>query len=84
MAATTVKPGVMRSRVTAQLPDRWTGQFANPVGNTSGITRETRPVTASSTARTRHPKLNATPWSTSYAQKRTPLSESKSKGTRAM
>lgn len=81
MAITTVKAGSMVSRVSASLPDRWTGQYANPVGD---VTRETRPVTASSTARVRHPKLNATPWSTSYAVKRQPLPERKSKGTGMM
>lgn len=83
MAATIVKPGIMSSKVTASLPDRWTGQYANPVGNPNQ-TRETTPVMAISTARYRHPKLNATPWSTSYAQKRQPLPNKASKGVGMM
>lgn len=41
---------------------------ANPV-NTPG-NRETAPLELSATPRTKHPKLNREPWTTSYAQSR--------------
>lgn len=77
---TIVKPGILVSRVHAGLPDRWTGRFANPVGNTGTITRETAPMQSRANPRIKHPKLNTQPWSTSMAIKRQPMPNRKSKG----
>lgn len=70
MATTTVKYSVLASRVRAGLPDRYTGQWANPVGNANRPTRETAPLYANAPARVQNPKLNTKPWSTSFAVKR--------------
>ena len=67
---TTNRTGMMRSRVRAIQPNRYSGQQANPVGNTRVITRETAPMHPNAGPRTQHPKLNTKPWSTSFAQKR--------------
>lgn len=83
MATTTVKPGALMSRVRADLPDRWTGQYANPIGSV-GVTRETAPMSSSAPPRIQHPKLNRNPWSTSMAVKRQPLPNKASKGTGMM
>jgi hypothetical protein len=66
-----VKASVLASRVSAPMPDRWSGVYANPVGNYQDPNRGTPRVT--------HPKLNTTPWSTSYAVKRKPMRKSASK-----
>jgi hypothetical protein len=69
-------------RANGGLPDRYPTTQANPIGNTAHITRETLPVSGVATPRWKHPKLNATPWSMSYAVKRTPISPGKAKKVR--
>jgi hypothetical protein len=78
-----VKVSALASRVSTGLPDRWSGFAANPVGGTAAVTRARAPLAANAPARVQHPKLNTTPWSTSYAQKRQPVPARKSKGMRA-
>jgi hypothetical protein len=75
-----VRVSALGSRVTAGPPDRWTGRLANPVGHVRNPTRETAPLSAMAPARVQHPKLNTSPWSTSFAVKRKPVKNSKSKG----
>jgi hypothetical protein len=74
-----VKTSMLASRVSAKTAGRWSGFYANPVGS-GKVTRETAPLSANAPARVQNPKLNTTPWSTSFAQKRTPMKKSKSKG----
>jgi hypothetical protein len=73
---TTVKPGIITSRIQMGIPGRWSGVYANPVG------RPARPTRA--TARTLNPKLNTTPWAQSYAVKRKSLPNKASKGVGTM
>lgn len=74
-----VRTGNMSSRVQAGLPGRWSGRFANPVGDPAAPTRETAPLYANAPARVQHPKLNMTPWSTSFALQRKALARNTSK-----
>jgi hypothetical protein len=74
-----VKAGSLASRVSAGLPGRWSGRLANPVGNVQRPTRETAPLYENAPARVQHPKLNGSPWSTSFAVKRKPVKKSASK-----
>ena len=71
----------MRARAYGGLPDRYPSTQANPVASRQKITR---PVSLIPTAPPRllNPKLNATPWSTSYAVKRPVMSKSKTKKVR--
>lgn len=74
---TVISPLAVSSRVDQRayggLPDRAYTSQSNPVGTTKNPTR------LHSGARAMHPKLNSTPWSTTYAVKRMPMSKSKSK-----
>jgi hypothetical protein len=79
---TNVKPSALASRVSVGLPTRWTGRFANPIGNVNQITRETAPLASNAPARVQHPKLNTSPWSTSMAVKRKALPAKASKNVR--
>lgn len=67
-----VKASVLASRVDAGPPDRWSGVYANPVGNYQDPNR--------GTPRQMHPKLNTSPWPVSYAVKRQAMPARKSKG----
>ena len=66
-----VKVSQISSRVQTGLPGRWSGVYANPVGNYQNPQR--------GTARQVNPKLNGTPWSVSYAVNRQGPPASKSK-----
>lgn len=76
-----VKTSKLGSRVSGGLVGRWSGAFANPIGN-GQVTRETAPLASNAPARVQNPKLNTTPWSTSFAVKRRPMKTSASKGVR--
>lgn len=75
-----VRASTLASRVQGELPTRWSGFAANPVGTI----RVTKPSTLvlDSPPTVLHPKLNTKPWSTSYAVKRQPMSKRKSKKVR--
>lgn len=70
---TNVRTSQLGAQVRVGLPDRYSGRFANPTGfiQRPNRTRETLALTSAS-PRMRHPKLNGSPWSTSYAVKRKP------------
>lgn len=73
-----VKTGSLTSRVNAGITGRWSGFYANPIGS-GKVTRETAPLSSNAPARVQHPKLNTSPWPTSFAQKRKPMKTSASK-----
>jgi hypothetical protein len=79
-----VKASMLSSRVQAGLPSRWSGSYgsANPVGNPAATTRLRASLSTNAPPTVQHPKLNTTPWSTSYAQTRRPLRASASKKAR--
>lgn len=73
------RASMMGTRTNGGLPDRYPSTQANPVGIQEHRTREILPYEASATPRWKHPKLNMTPWSSSYAVKRQPMSPGKAK-----
>jgi hypothetical protein len=77
-----VTSSTMRARNYGGLPDRYPSTQANPVASSNKITRETISVSRQAPPRWQHPKLNYTPWSTSYAVSRPKMAKSKTKKVR--
>lgn len=72
----TVISSKLKSTDAVYRPSRYSGP-ANPVGNPQANTRIRAPLAENAPPAVLHPKLNKSPWSTSYAVHRTETTKNK-------